>query len=68
MSVQIDQANFALLYLDDLTVAEFDHRDQLETAKAQCIHLMRPFVYLRFRERAGRKVWMPQETHYLSNF
>jgi hypothetical protein len=32
------------------------------------VHLLRPFVYLRFRERAGRKVWMPQETHYLSNF
>lgn len=67
MSVEIEQASFALLYLDDLTVAEFDQRAELETAKADCLQLLRPFIYLRYRERAGRKVWMPQETHYLSN-
>lgn len=63
----VDQANFALLYLDDLTLAEFDYRKDVEAAKAGAVELLRPFVFLRWRERAGRKIWMPQETHYLSN-
>jgi hypothetical protein len=67
MSLAIDQANFALLYLDDLTLAEFEKRKELETAKADCVASLRPFISLRWGERAGRKVWMPQETHYLSN-
>lgn len=67
MSVQTDQANFALLYLDDLAVAEFETRGQVEIAKADCIAMARPFISLRWGERGGRKVWMPKETHYLSN-
>lgn len=67
MSTVIAQANFALLYLDDLTIAEFEQRKDMESAKAECVEMLRPFVSLRWRERAGRKVWMPQETHYLSN-
>jgi hypothetical protein len=65
---EISQAAFAMLYLDDLTVAEFDDRKELFTARAACLARLRPFIYLRYGERAGRKIWMPQETHYLSNF
>lgn len=67
MSAEIAQANFALLYLDDLTVAEFDQRKELESAKATCVEALRPFISLKWGERSGRKIWMPQETHYLSN-
>jgi hypothetical protein len=67
MSAEIAQATFALLYLDDLTVAEFDDRKELTGARAVCLTRLRPFIYLRYGERAGRKIWMPQETHYLSN-
>lgn len=67
MKTGVDQATFAILYLDDLTIGEFETRKDLETAKADCVASLRPFISLRWGERAGRKVWMPQETHYLSN-
>jgi hypothetical protein len=67
MSAEITQASFALLYLDDLTVAEFDARHDVLRAEGVAMTRLRPFIYLRYRERAGRKIWMPQETHYLSS-
>jgi hypothetical protein len=58
---------FAVLYLDDLTTAEFETRKEWHQAKLAAMRVLRPFILLSFRERAGRKIWMPQETHYLSN-
>ena len=65
------QAAFAILYLDDLTIAEFGTRAEREIAKNRCFKALRPFISLRYGTRISgrvtRQVWMPQETHYLSN-
>lgn len=61
------KTNHALLYLDDLTVAQFATPAECAQARQAAIAAIRPFVLLRFRQRANREIWMPQETSYLSN-
>lgn len=57
---------WALLYLDNLQLAPFHTRQQVEGAIAEAKQKVRAYVILRWVERAGRKLWAPQETNFLS--
>lgn len=57
---------FALLYLDTLEVEEFVTRKAFGRALEKAQNQVRPYQVLRFVERAGRKLWAPRETNYLT--
>jgi len=54
--------NYAILYLDDLSLVGIDSRAALAPVRFGS----RPFQILRQIERAGRRVWAPRETNYRS--
>lgn len=61
------QKPFGIVYLEDLTCETVSSRIDLKHLVEQARASVRPFITLRYGERAGRNCWQPQETHYLSN-
>jgi len=54
----------ALLYLDTLDIVTFDSDLEYKLARSVANQMTRPYLALGKRDRKGRKIWCPFDTHY----